>query len=122
MHGDSVKPCREPAAALKARQRAPRRNERFLRAVLRRLPLSREAQAQSINPRRELPIQTLECRRIAGSCRGNRIRRLSAGIHGENSVQSVNHSQLGGRPKPEGLNVKVSIAQAEPGPLNSPAM
>src|ERR1700684_894058 len=115
MHGNSVKPCREPPAALKARQRAPCRNKGFLRAVLRRLPLSREAQTQPINSRRELPIQMFKRDCIAGSCRGTAIRRLSAGIHGEDSVQSVNHSQLRGRLTTKGL-------KATPQPLNNSAM
>jgi hypothetical protein len=64
--------------------------------------LSREPQTQTVNARRELTVQALKRRHIAGSGRRDRIQRLTAGIHGKNSLQRMNHAEL---EEPGALNV-----------------
>src|SRR5271154_3056445 len=86
-----MKPGREAAAAFEASQRAPGSHEGFLRAILRSFTLTGETQAQAVDSRRELPVQTFECGHVPAGCRDDRIRWLTAGIHGESPLQSLDH-------------------------------
>jgi hypothetical protein len=82
-----MQPGREAAALLEAREGAPSRHERLLRAVLRRLTLAGQTQAQAVYSRRELQVQTLERGEVATRRGGNEFDRLSGGIHRSCSLQ-----------------------------------
>jgi hypothetical protein len=90
MDGDAVQPGRESAALLEAAQGPPRGDKGFLGAVLGRFALAGEAQAQSIDAGRELPVQTLEGAKVAAGRGGDEICRLSGGIHRPRTLQHLN--------------------------------
>lgn len=94
IHGDAMQPCGERASTLEPLEATPGLDEGFLDTIFGRLPMTGEAQAQSVDAPDMSPVQALEGNSIPG--RGGGHRAGVIGRFGRRRVSGIEqHCRLG---------------------------